>query len=152
VSASPPHKRVDVDVETRLALARVAFPEDTVVRDDHPYSIDTVTGFGDDAIFLVGADQFAQFLTWRAPDEILEHVRLGVATRPGYPRERLEAVLAELVRPERVELFDMEPVAISSSNVRRLVAAGRPVDDLVPATVAEEIARRRLYLPALGVS
>ena len=64
------------------------------MRDDHPYSIDTVTGFGDDAIFLVGADQFAKFLTWREPDEILEHVRLGVATRPGYPREKLDAVLA----------------------------------------------------------
>ena len=62
----------------------------TVVRDEHPYSIDTVSGYGDDAIFLVGADQFANFLTWRAPEEILEHVRLGVATRPGYRRDELE--------------------------------------------------------------
>ena len=45
VSANPPHKRVDVDVETRLALTRLAFPEDTVLRDEEPYSIDTVTGF-----------------------------------------------------------------------------------------------------------
>jgi nicotinic acid mononucleotide adenylyltransferase len=58
-----------------------------------------VTGFGDDAIFLVGADQFAKFLTWREPDEILEHVRLGVATRPGYPREKLDPVSRELRRP-----------------------------------------------------
>jgi nicotinate-nucleotide adenylyltransferase len=152
VSASPPHKRVDVDVETRLTLARLAFPEDTVVRDDNPYSIDTVSGFGDDAIFLVGADQFAKFLTWREPDEILERVRLGVATRPGYPHENLDAVLAQLRRPERVELFDMEPVPISSSDVRRLVAEGRPVADLVPAPVAAEIARLGLYRPRAGVS
>src|SRR5919197_4229808 len=93
VSANPPHKRVDIDVGTRLALARLAFPDDTVVRDDEPYSIDTVMGYGLDAIFLVGADQFAKFLTWREPEEILEHVRLGVATRPGYPRDELEHVL-----------------------------------------------------------
>src|SRR5919201_3506431 len=139
VSANPPHKRVDVDVETRLELARFAFPEDVVVRDDNPYSIDTVSGFGDDAIFLVGADQFAKFLTWREPDEILAHVRLGVATRPGYPLEKLDAVLSQLRRPDRVELFDMEPVPISSSDVRRRVAEGAPIGDLVPVRVAAEI-------------
>jgi len=152
VSSNPPHKQVDVDVETRLALARLAFPHDTVVRDDNPYSIDTVSGFGDDAIFLVGADQFAKFLTWREPDEILAHVRLGVATRPGYPQERLDAVLSQLRRPERVELFDMEPVPISSSGIRRLAAEGEPIGDLVPAAVADAIQRLGLYRPRAGVS
>jgi len=150
VSSNPPHKRVDVDAETRLDLARLAFPNDTVVRDDNPYSIDTVAGFGDDAIFLVGADQFAKFLTWRDPDEILDHVRLGVATRPGYPREKLDHVLSGLRLPDRVEFFDMEPIPISSSDIRRLVAAGEPIDDLVPGSVAAEIQRRRLYAPAEG--
>jgi nicotinate-nucleotide adenylyltransferase len=152
VSSNPPHKRVDIDIETRLRLTRLAFPNDSVVRDDHPYSIDTVSGFGDDAVFLVGADQFAKFLTWREPDEILEHVRLGVATRPGYPREKLDAVLSQLRRPERVELFDMEPVPISSSDVRRLAAAGEPIDELVPPAVAAEIDRLGLYRPRAGVS
>lgn len=152
VSSNPPHKRVDVDVETRLALTRLAFPRDTVVRDDHPYSIDTVSGFGDDAIFLVGADQFAQFLTWREPDEILAHVRLGVATRPGYPREKLDAVLSQLRRPERVVLFDMDPVPISSSHIRRLAAEGAPIGDLVPPAVVEAIERLGLYRPRAGVS
>jgi len=150
VSSNPPHKRVDVPVETRLDLTRLAFPDDAVVRDDHPYSIDTVSGFGDDAIFLVGADQFAKFLTWREPDEILEHVRLGVATRPGYPREKLDAVLRELRRPERVELFDMEPVPISSSAIRRLAGEGAPVENLVPPAVAAEIERLGLYRRRAG--
>jgi len=150
VSANPPHKRVDVSVETRLVLTGLAFPDDAVVRDDYPYSIDTVKGFGDDAIFLVGADQFAKFLTWRDPDEILEHVRLGVATRPGYPREKLDAVLRELRRSERVELFDMEPIPISSSDVRRLVSEGAPVRNLVPPVVAAEIERLGLYRRQAG--
>jgi nicotinate-nucleotide adenylyltransferase len=152
VSTDPPHKRVDVPVETRLELAKLAFPDNVVVRDDRPYSIDTVIGFGANAIFLVGADQFAQFLTWREPDEILEHVRLGVATRPGYPREALDAVLRELRRPERVELFDMEPVPISSSEIRRRAAEGASIRELVPPRVAEEIERRRLYHRRAGVS
>ncbi len=152
VSSNPPHKRVGVDVETRLRLARLAFPNDDVVRDDNPYSIDTVTGFGDDAIFLVGADQFAKFLTWREPDEILARVRLGVATRPGYPHERLDVVLSQLQRPDRVELFDMEPIPISSSDIRRIAAEGGDVANLVPPAVAVEIDRLGLYRPRAGVS
>ena len=152
VSANPPHKRVDVDVDTRLRLARLAFPNDTVVRDDNPYSIDTVIGFGDDAIFLVGADQFAKFLTWCEPDEILVHVRLGVATRPGYPRERLDDVLAQLLRPERVEFFDMDPISLSSSDIRTIAVDGADLSNLVPGPVAEEIERLGLYRPRAGVS
>ena len=152
VSTSPPHKRVAVDVETRLELTCLAFPDAEVVRDDNPYSIDTVTGYGDDAVFLVGADQFAKFLTWREPDAILEHVRLGVATRPGYPRDKLDAVLAQLRRPERIEFFDMEPVPISSSDIRERVARGEPIDDLVPAAVAAEIERLGLYRRDPGYS
>jgi nicotinate-nucleotide adenylyltransferase len=152
VAANPPHKEVDVDADTRVALAKLAFPEDIVVRDDHPYSIDSVTGFGDDAIFLVGADQFAAFLTWERPDDLLDKVRLGVATRPGYPREVLDGVLSQLRRPERVELFEMEPVPISSSEVRGRVALGEPIDGLVPDAVAREIERRHLYARDPGYS
>jgi nicotinate-nucleotide adenylyltransferase len=152
VSTNPPHKRVDVPAATRLELTRLAFPGDIVVRDDHPYSIDTVMGYGGDAIFLVGADQFAQFLSWRGPDEILEHVRLGVATRPGYRREELDAVLHVLRRPDRVELFDMEPVTISSSDIRRLASEGVSVRELVPPPVAAEIERLGLYRRHAGVS
>jgi nicotinate-nucleotide adenylyltransferase len=152
VAANPPHKEVDVDADTRVELAKLAFPDDVVVRDDHPYSIDTVTGFGDDAIFLVGADQFAAFLTWQRPNELLDKVRLGVATRPGYPREVLDGVLSQLRRPERVELFELEPVPISSSQIRGHVALGEPIDGLVPEPVAREIERRHLYARDPGYS
>ena len=152
VSANPPHKRVDVDIETRLRLARLAFPNDTVVRDDNPYSIDTVSGYGDDAIFLVGADQFANFLKWRSSEAILEHVRLGVATRAGYPHDELERVLLRLRRPERVEFFDMEPVPISSSAIRERAQRGQPIDELVPHAVAAEIERLGLYRRNPGYS
>jgi nicotinate-nucleotide adenylyltransferase len=152
VAANPPHKGVDVDADTRVALAKLAFPNDTVIRDDHPYSIDTVSGSGDDAIFIVGADQFAAFRTWERPDDLVDKVRLGVAARPGYPREVLDGVLAELRRPERVELFELQPVPISSSEIRGRVALGEPIDGLVPEPVAREIERRGLYRREPGYS
>ncbi|MGH3019873.1 MAG: nicotinate-nicotinamide nucleotide adenylyltransferase [Gaiellaceae bacterium] len=148
--AEPAHKPVETPVERRLELVRAAFrdvPEVDVVADDHAYTVDFLRQ-GDlpaDAVFIIGADELADFLTWREPDEILRLVRLGVATRPGYPREQLDDVLARLERPERVEVFQIPAVAASSTEVRTRVAAGRPIDDLVPPEVARLIVAHGLY-------
>jgi nicotinate-nucleotide adenylyltransferase len=150
VVAEPAHKPVETPVEQRAELARAAFadvPEVEVAADHHAYTVDFLrdSDLPQDAVFLVGADELADFLTWREPDEILRRVRLGVATRPGYPRERLEDVLARVERPERVELFEFPAVAASSTEVRARVAAGRPIDDLVPPEVARLIVALGLY-------
>ena len=72
----------------------------------------------------------------------------SVATRPGFPQERLERVLAQLSQPERVQFFEIEPLAISSADIRARVAAGQPIDALVPPAVAELIEARGLYREA----
>jgi nicotinic acid mononucleotide adenylyltransferase len=54
--------------------------------------------------------------------------------------------------PDRVVYFEMEPIPVSSSEVRARVAAGEPIDDLVPAPVAEAIARLGLYREASRLS
>jgi nicotinate-nucleotide adenylyltransferase len=156
VTGLPPHKETRTDAETRLRLAAAAFSGRERVevsrheldRPGPSFTVDTarwaVRTWGE-AIFFVGADEFADFAAWKDPDEILEHVRLGVATRPGYARERLDAVVAELRRPERVEFFEIPPVPVSSSDVRRRVSAGEPIEGLVPAPVAALIAEDGLY-------
>ena len=92
-----------------------------------------------------GADEFASFPTWKEPTRILELARLGVATRPGVERERLDAVLSTLERPDRVAFFSIEPLPVSSSELRARAAAGEPIDAFVPAAVAAEIAVLGLY-------
>jgi nicotinate-nucleotide adenylyltransferase len=96
-------------------------------------------------VFLIGADEFADFLTWKAPDEVLELVRLGVATRPGYPRERLEPVLKALRRRDRVELFEIPGVDVSSTDLRDRLGQGEPADRLLPPAVARLVVERGLY-------
>jgi nicotinate-nucleotide adenylyltransferase len=98
-----------------------------------------------DPLFLVGADEFADFPAWKEPEAVLALARLGVASRPGYPRERLERVLAGLSRPERVLFFELDPEPVSSSDIRERVARGESIDGLVPAGVAREISERDLY-------
>ncbi len=146
VVADPGHREVHSDAQVRVELARAAFPAYEVELDEHPRTIDMLRErrFAD-PIFLIGADEFAGFLEWKEPDAVLELVRLGVATRPGFPPERLQRVLDRLRRPERVQFFEMEPVPISSSEIRERVARGEPIGGLVPPAVAEAIERLGLY-------
>ena len=79
---------------------------------------------------------------------MLELARIGAATRPGTDLADLEGVIASLSRPDRVELFPITPLPVSSSEVRDRVATGLPIDDLVPPAVAEAIDRLGLYRAA----
>ena len=140
------HPNVHAPADARLALARLAFPEQEVELDDNPRTVDLLRARQlDDPVFVIGADELVDFPTWKAPDAVLELARLGVATRPGYPLEVLEAVRVSLSRPDRVVLFEIDPVPVSSTDVRARVTRGEPVEDLVPAAVAAEIERLDLY-------
>jgi nicotinate-nucleotide adenylyltransferase len=146
VAARPGHKEVELDADTRLRLARAAFPDCEIVLDDHERTVDTLQdGPWRDPLFVIGADEFSDFLTWKDPEGVLERARVAVATRPGYPRERLDAVLERLSRPERVLFFEIEPLPISSRDLRDRVARGEPIDGFVPAEVARLISELGLY-------
>ena len=149
VLADPGHKRVATPAAIRLELARDAFaeiPEAEVAVDPHPRTVDSLLTLGlPEPTFLIGADELADFPSWTQPERVLELARLGVATRPGTSLEELEAVLAALPRRDRVELFAIEPLAVSSSDIRARVARGEPIAGLVPADVEAGIARHGLY-------
>jgi nicotinate-nucleotide adenylyltransferase len=147
VSARPGHKRVETPADVRLRLAQAAFPNNPVVLDEHARTIDTLRAHPEwrDAVFLIGADEFCDFLSWKEPNEILRLVRLAVATRPGFARSRLDSVLAGLEHPERVAFYEIEPMPFASRDLRARLEAGEDVAaDLTPA-VAQMVARERLY-------
>lgn len=152
VVADPGHKRATTSAQARLELARLAFsdpPGAEVELDPHPRTVDSLEERRPkDAIFIVGADEFADFMRWKDPERVLELVRLGVAMRPGVPDERMRDARARVPAPDRISFFEMEPVPVSSSEVRARVAAGEPIGELVPPEVAEAIARLGLYQDA----
>lgn len=149
VVADPGHKALDTAPRIRLSLAELAFaPLDMaeVVLDAFARTVDSLEALGlQDPVFLIGADEFADFLSWKEPERVLELSRLGVASRPGTDHAAVDAVRARVSRPDRVELFAIEPLAVSSSGIRARVAAGEPIDELVPRSVAVEVERLGLY-------
>jgi nicotinate-nucleotide adenylyltransferase len=146
VTEKPGHKEVELDADTRFRLAQAAFPDYEVELDTHERTVDMLkAGRWRQPLFLIGADEFCDFPTWKDPTGVLARARLGVATRPGYPRDRLEDVLRQLSRPDRVVFFEIEPVPISSRDIRDRVARGEPIDQLVPPAVAELIESLGLY-------
>jgi nicotinate-nucleotide adenylyltransferase len=146
-TGDPPHKEVGTPAEIRYRLAEAAFsaiPKVELSRYelDRPgpsYTVDTVRWASErygDVLFFVGADHWARFDRWHEPDGVLRHARLAVVARPGVdvPAAR-----------DRVVIFEMAPVDVSSTEVRARVARGEPIDDLVPPRVAALIHDLGLY-------
>ena len=138
VAEQPGHRPPpDAPAEARMRMARAAFPDLEVELDPYLWTVDMLRARKwDDPIFLIGADQLEALSSWKEPEAVLELARLGVATRPGYSAQ---------TDNERIELFEMPPIDVSSSEVRRRVAAGEPIDDLVPPAVAELLAGLAVY-------
>jgi nicotinate-nucleotide adenylyltransferase len=157
----PPHKSAEGDpgVEHRVEMCRRA-----VVGDDHfgvsrveadvegpSYTVDTLRRLHDEApedelTFIVGGDVAHTLPTWREPEAILVLARLAVAEREGVRRADIAERLSGLDgAADRIVFFDMPRIDVSSSLVRRRVAAGLPVRYLVPDAVADYIAHAGLY-------
>ena len=94
----------------------------------------------DELTFIVGGDMAYSLPTWHEPEAVLSLARLGVAEREGVLRSDITERLAGLAGADRIRFFDMPRLDISSSLIRRRVAAGRPIHYLVPTAVEEYIA------------
>jgi nicotinate-nucleotide adenylyltransferase len=139
VVADPGHKGTYASAEARLGLARAAFPVRSVVLDHHARTVDMLReGSWQDPVLVIGADEFLDFGNWKEPGAVLELARLAVATRPGYPLPQADS-------GDRVLFFEIEPVPVSSREIRERIARGEPIDGLVPRAVAAAIADEGLY-------
>jgi len=163
--AVPPHKeaREDPGPDTRVALCRVAVAGDErfgvstleVDRGGASFTVDTLRELHElqpehDLTFIVGGDMAQSLPAWREPEAILALARLAVAEREGVRREDIARRLEPLHGGDRVTFFDMPRIDVSSSDIRRRVAEGRPIRYLVPDAVAEAIAQGNLYRTAAG--
>ena len=163
---TPPHKEAldDPGPEVRLALCQAAIAGDEeleisaleIERGGPSYTVDTLRALhgsreGDDLTFIVGGDMASSLPSWREPEAVLELARVAVAEREEHRRHEIAERLGALRgADERIVFFTMPRLDISSSDIRRRIAEGRPIRWLVPAEVCDEIERRGLYGAATG--
>jgi nicotinate-nucleotide adenylyltransferase len=96
--------------------------------------------------FLVGMDSLHDLKSWHEPARVLEQCVLVAVSRPGqlpWDAQELEVDLPAVA--SRVITLHTPGVAISSSELRARVAAGRSIRYLVPDSVIALILRRGLY-------
>ena len=92
---------------------------------------------------LIGADNWARFDEWFAAKDIIANYPVVVYPREGTP-------LSNDNLPAGVTIADTGLIPGSSTEIRRLIAAGRPFDSLVPPRVAEFIRSHGLYREPTG--
>ncbi|MFN8589179.1 MAG: nicotinate-nucleotide adenylyltransferase [Candidatus Eisenbacteria bacterium] len=159
-AGDPPHKRGGVRVSPaarRLAMTRAAVQGNPAFvvsaietrRRGPSWTVDTVRALalehaGAELWLLMGADSFAAFGSWREPAEIVRHVRLAVAVRPGTRRPAPPAGVPRA----RVTWLANPALEVSSSAVRERARAGLSMRYLVPDAVARYAVRHGLYRSA----
>ncbi len=112
-----------------------------IKRKGRSYTIDTVKEFKklygrDELYFITGSDLLTYLGEWKDLDEIIKIVKFVVATRPGYPLEKI---------PSYIQTIAIRAVDISAFEIRQAVRENRSFRYLVPESVFGYIKKAGLY-------
>lgn len=117
---------------SRIEIDRggVSYTADTVaeLRRLHPEA---------ELFIVVGTDVADDLHTWDRVDELRRHTTLAVVTRPGATPVPMPGW--------RVAQVEMPLLDLSSTELRRWIAQGRPVDGLIPPQAVRLLRERALY-------
>lgn len=136
-----------LDDDARLSLTRKALAgEQHLVASDYEfrlprpsYTWDTLQALAHDYpehefVLVIGADNWVAFDRWYHAADILSHYRVVV-----YPRENCDIDAQRL--PDGVTLVRTRLYNVSSTEIRRRIAAGRGVKRMVPPAIADDVVR-----------
>ena len=143
-----------------------SYTSDTLTRFQQAHRLDAAQIF-----FITGADAFAEIATWHRYPEVLDLANFIVVSRPGVSveslRQRLPALSSRMVtapaqreprtanresRPDSLCIFLVNAPTpdVSSTDIRRRLAEGRPIHGLVADGVERHIAQHGLYSAGIG--
>ncbi|HEV8338683.1 MAG TPA: nicotinate-nucleotide adenylyltransferase [bacterium] len=140
-------------------LATVTNPAFTVSRmeierEGPSYTIETMRRFRQEwpqasLYFITGADAILQILRgeWEDSPGLLALCHFIAATRPGFVLDPDDARSRNVTgrRLDNIHFMEIPALAISSTDIRARVRAGRPIKYLVPEPVENYIVKHGLY-------
>lgn len=160
----PPHKisTVIADENDRLNMLRLAINESEAPfkicsyeldKESISYSYITLTDFRKlypehEFLFIIGEDSLNDFSKWKHPEIISQMVELLVV--PRYNSNYKSIIqLSEKYNKDygtKISILNFSPIDISSTDVRRRLADGTDVSNLILKSVHEYISCHKLYL------
>jgi len=160
----PPHKQQKelAPAEDRLEMTRIAadkydflVPSDVELkRREISYAIDTIRQLQreyEDAqiFFIIGADTVKELPAWKDIDELTELCQFVTIARVDSSKEDYEC-LRDVFTEEKIAkmkqyFLDVEPLAVSATQIRERITRGESISGLVPREVENYIIEKRLY-------
>lgn len=153
LSARPPHKHSTAyaGVEDRYAMVAAALADQPgmapsrveIDRDGPSYTVDTLEAIQrqspDAQLFLIlGMDSLVDLPNWYQPEDILARARLLAVPRPG------SWTIPPLVEGH-FDLIPFKEDPVSSTELRKRLSVGEPVDDFIPEGALRIINEKGLY-------
>ena len=149
-------KHMGASAEHRLAMLQLAIAPHPflsinpieIERGGATYTYDTVSQLpaNADYFWILGADQLQNLTTWHRWQDILQHVHLAVAQRPGStltPTPELQQFLHH--QDKTLSVIDFDPMPISATLIRERLQQHQSVATMVPTPVAHYIKQHNLY-------
>jgi nicotinate-nucleotide adenylyltransferase len=158
-SYCPPHKSITdiAPVKHRFAMVQLAIADNPhfeasrieLDRDCPTYAGDTIEEFkkiyaNEKLYFITGIDALLTIINWDRSKTYPGICQFIAAARPGYNTEKIKKDIPEEFFPY-VSIVEDLSVEISSTDIRRKIRAGEPLDHMVPPVVIDYIERWNLY-------
>jgi len=96
--------------------------------------------------FMIGSDAQRDIPRWKEPDVIFSLATPLIVHRAGEATPDLHALASLCTEGMQPQVVEMQPADVSSTEIRRRVAARETLEGLVPSSVAAYIAERELYI------
>ena len=160
-AGDPPHKPHVTDKQDRLRMVQLAaegqaglyVSDREIARAGVTYTVDTLSALSVERpdvrwTYIIGADTLNVLESWREFSRVARLCDFAVVNRPGCDLElaRLRAQAIEACYGTKVTLLPVSGPALSSTEIRRQVAAGEDISTYVPAAVNAYIREKGLYL------
>lgn len=162
-AAVPPHKQWDLTAaQPRVEMLELAIAGHTafsvsryeIERGGVSYTVDTLRYYhaenpGSEFFLLLGADMLLDLPFWHEASEVCRLAIPVVAARPGFAAPDFSCI-SEIASPEQIARFQrhqvtMPQIGISSTEIRRRVAAGLSIRYWTPRAVEKYIEEHGLY-------
>ena len=169
-NGQPPHRTSVCSNNDRLEMVNLAFKginqisvdEREIHREGPSYAIHTATEIleeyhQDNIIWIMGSDAFSEIDTWFEWEDFLNIINILVMARPGSEIDSTSMAGTLILERQtsniddlsygagKILIVDIDPINISSTQVRSNLAAGETVNELILEDVSDYIDSGKLY-------